>query len=155
MPLCLLTRVCPVDDIVRENDSAVRRNESMRSSAEGAISRVSPIWWPATSPSTGGGAVQPSRIFVCALAVTLLCIWVTACGSSGATLAQSYSSRALGVSVRYPRSWSVIPVRAQIGVHIIAFGIEKGSVYVTLHVFPRGKARFEVSVQSVCTRSDQ
>jgi hypothetical protein len=90
-----------------------------------------------------GGEVQPARAIVSILVVTLLAVAVAACGSPGPTSSRSYSNRALGVSIRYPASWSVIPTRAQSGEHTIAIGVDKGFVNVTLNVFPRGKARFE------------
>ena len=87
--------------------------------------------------------MQPARAIVSILVATLLAVAAAACGSTGPTPFHSYSNRALGVSIRYPASWSVIPVAAQFGEHTIAFGIDKGFVNVTLNVFPRGKARFE------------
>jgi hypothetical protein len=87
--------------------------------------------------------VQPGRAIVSILVATLLAVALAACSSSRPTPSQSYSNRALGVSIRYPASWSVIPVAAQIGEHTIAFGVGKGFVNVTLNVFPRGKGRFE------------
>lgn len=87
--------------------------------------------------------MQPARAAVSIVVVTLLAVAAAACGSPGPTPSHNYSNRALGVSVRYPASWSVIPVAAQSGERTVAFGTDKGFVNVTLNVFPRGGAGFE------------